>query len=105
MAYPIEVSGFDKAGRLYRERTVTRNISKSGCCFPVKTQLKPGDVVAIRLAGQRNEKTPPNKALLFQIVWVAPEGKEWIVGALNLHPENIWNVDFPSSTPPKPSPT
>ena len=103
LAFPIEVCGFDRTGHLFSERTATYNISDSGCRFPIQTQLERGDVVAIRLLSRQSEPSAQSKALLFQVVWAAREADGWMVGTLQLQPDNIWHVAFPPRNPPNSS--
>ncbi len=103
LAFPIEVSGFDRTGRMFCEKTLTRDISEAGCRFLVKTQLERGDVVAIKLIGRTNGHAPESKPLLFQIVWVSPEADGWAAGALQLQKANLWHMAFPPHPQPKTS--
>lgn len=103
LAFPIEVSGFDRTGRLFSECTTTRDVSDTGCRFQLKTQVQCGDVVAIKLLSRKKDQLPPSKPLLFQIAWVAAEADGWDAGALQLQQENIWHMAFPPSKRPKPS--
>ena len=102
--YPVEVSGLDPAGRLFSERTVTTNVSETGCCFQVKTRLERGAVVAIKLLSRQKETPHPAKAVLFQIIWVAPDADGLTVGTLKLQQEQMWNLAFPPKNLPKHSP-
>src|SRR5713226_2833225 len=92
LSYRIEVTGFDRAGRLFAEHTTTSNISEEGCRFVVKTPLQRGDVVAIKLMSREPSLPPQNRSLLFQVAWIAREQDGWAVGALKLQPENIWHT-------------
>jgi len=103
LAFPIEVSGFDRTGRHFSEATKTSDISEAGCRFRIKAQLEPGEVVAIKLITRGNGLAPASKALLFQIVWVSRHPDCWEVGALKLQPENIWHMSFPPGKQSKPS--
>lgn len=103
LTFPIEVSGFDPTARLFMERTVTTDVSEVGCRFQVKTQLSRGDVVAIKLLNRGSGPSTACKPLLFQIVWVRRDSEGWTAGALMLQPENIWHIDFPGATQPKPA--
>ena len=103
LAFPIEVSGLDRSGRMFSEKTSTCDISEVGCRFLVKTQLERGDVVAIKLISRTNGHAPESKPLLFQIVWVNCEADGWAVGALQLQKENLWHVAFPPHPQPKTS--
>ncbi len=105
LAFPIEVSGFDRNGRHFSETTKTFDISEAGCRFHIKERLEPGDVVAIKLITRGNGLAPASKALLFQIAWVKPETDGWAAGALKLQPENIWHMSFPPGNQSKSSST
>lgn len=103
LAFPIEVSGFDRNGRHFSETTKTFDISEAGCRFHIRERLQPGDVVAIKLVIRDNGQAPASKALLFQIAWVKPESDGWAAGALKLQSENIWHMSFPPRDQPKAS--
>ena len=100
MTFPVEVSGFDPNGRLFCERTVTQDISATGCRILLKTQIGRGEVVAIRLLSRGREGASPSRPLLFQVIWVAREGEGWIAGALMLQQEKFWQMEFPGKTTP-----
>ncbi len=103
LAFPIEVCGFDRTGRLFFERTMTRDVSEAGCLFQVKTPLERGDVVAIRLLSSGEDQPSAGKPVLFQIMWSIREPEGWTAGALRLQPENIRHGTFPPSEQPKSS--
>ena len=100
LACPVEVSGFDMNRRLFCERTVTQDISYTGCRFLLKTQMARGNVVAIRLLGRGHEEAPPGHPILFNVIWVAREEDGWVVGALMFQPEKFWHVEFPDKNNP-----
>ncbi len=104
LTFPIEVSGFDRTGRLFSERTVTLDISEAGCRFHLKTQIERGDVVAVKLLSRRDLSLPPARPLLFQVIWIDREEDGWVAGALKLQPEDIWHMAFPPSNHPKTPP-
>jgi len=101
LVFPIEVSGLDRSGRMFCERTVTSDISEVGCRFQMKTQPQRGDVVAIKLLSRRDAGAPESKALMFRVAWTARTADGWTAGALQLQPENIWHVGFPPKNPSK----
>lgn len=103
LAFPIEVCGFDPTGRLFFERTMTRDVSEAGCRFQVKTPLERGDVVAIRLLSSGEDQPPASKPVLFQIMWSIREPQGWTASALRLQPENIRHGTFPPGEQPKSS--
>jgi len=95
IAFPIEISGFDAAGRIFRECSVTSDVSEQGCKFDLLRELKGGDVIAIQLVSPGKDRPKKSKPLLFEVAWVCPSMHGWTLGALKLQPENIWNLIFP----------
>jgi hypothetical protein len=95
LAFPIELFGFDSANHYFTERSVTVNVSKSGCQFRLRTRVNERTVVAIRVTPPEGVKVIPPKPALFLISWVKRAGDKWAVGASTLQPENIWPIDVP----------
>ncbi len=101
LRYPIEVSGFTRAGTLFAEFTQTMDISESGCRFTLKEPVRRNDVVAIKLLRRHGDPDVMSRAELFQIVWRERGGTHWYVGALKLRDERFWEVSFPPKLPPE----
>lgn len=97
LAFAIEVSGFDQSGRFFAARTVTADISESGCRFALNVSLERGAVVAIKLVNQESSSAFPDRPLLFQVARVLQEKEGWTVGAMKLQPESLWCVAFPAA--------
>jgi hypothetical protein len=102
ISFPIEISGFDDAGRLFRECTVTTDVSEQGCKFDLLRELKRGSVVAIQLVSRTGERLDKSKPLLFEIAWADASVRGWTMGASKLQPENIWHLAFPAKKLPSP---
>lgn len=103
LTFPVEVTGFDANGRLFCERTITQDISATGCRILLKRLVSRDDVLAIRLLGHKQEGVEPGSLLLFHVVWVTREDKEWMVGAEMLQQKKFWHVQFPEKkNPPNP---
>lgn len=96
LTFPIEVSGFDRSGRYFSERTLTSDVSQSGCRFHLKSEVECSTVVAIKLVTRETGMPRSGRPLLFQVVRAACEKDGWSVGASSLQPENLWCVAFPS---------
>lgn len=103
LGIPIELFGFDSANQYFTERSVTINISKSGCQFPLKTRVNEKTVVAIRVTLPARAKQVPQRPALFLISWVRRAGEKWAVGAANLQTENIWPIALPDEPAPPPA--
>ena len=95
LTFSIELFGFNSANHYFTERSVTINVSKSGCQFRLKNQLNEKTVVAIRVAPPEGSQALPQKPVLFLISWVKQAGDKWAVGATTLQPENIWPIAVP----------
>jgi hypothetical protein len=95
LAFPIEVSGFDRAGNFFAENTTTADISESGCRFSLITEVLAKTVVALKLLSRRGPEPQPDKPLLFKIAWVSREKDRWMFGAMKLQKESVWCVAFP----------
>jgi hypothetical protein len=95
IAFPIEISGFDAAGRIFRECSITSDVSEQGCKFDLLRELKCGDVIAIQLVPPGGGRPEKSKPLLFEVAWVSPSSHGWTLGASKLQPENIWHLIFP----------
>jgi PilZ domain len=90
----IDVSGIDGDGEVFHERTLTRNVSQWGCGFMVSLELKPEDIVAIRVVSQDAEKSAPVRQSLFQVVRVTREENRWLVGAWKMDSGELWGIDL-----------
>ncbi len=100
LSFPIEVSGFDRSGKYFAERTMTLDISESGCCFRLSTQVERGAMVALKVVSRGNSKALPDRPLLFQIARLTQDGDGWTYGATKLQPESLWCVAFPAAAKP-----
>lgn len=100
LTFPVEVTGFDINRQLFCERTVTQDISASGCRFLLNRRIARGDVVAIRLLGCERENTQPGRPLLFNVIWVAHQDNAWVAGALMVQREKFWHMEFPDKDNP-----
>jgi hypothetical protein len=94
LAFPINVCGMDPNGHFFSEDTATHDISEQGCRFHVQRRPQEGDALAIRLMSRDGLPHPENRALLFEVRWVLPDGDGWLVGTFCLQPRNLWNMTF-----------
>jgi hypothetical protein len=70
LTLPIEVSGFNHAGRSFTELTSTYNVSNNGCVFGLHTEVDKDSVVAIRPIGQQKGASYEGRRVLFRVVHV-----------------------------------
>lgn len=98
--FPIEISGVDREGQPFLERTKTEDISEIGCRLDTKTQVRCGDVMEIKLMAPPGTLFPEEAPHQFEVMWVKPTKAGWSVGARKIQDGKIWKVTFP---PPKTS--
>jgi len=102
--FSIEITGFDRTGRLFTERTRTQDISEIGCRFDLLTPVERGNVIAIKLLPPGEAALPEEKPLLFEIIWTVTRAIGWTVGARKLQDDKIWKVTFPPANQPSEPP-
>jgi len=88
--YPIEVSGFNRRGRYFTERTLTLDVSDGGCKFGLSNELEKGSVVAIRVITRRNGREIDARPVLFQVNWFQGLAKGWALGVSKLQSGADW---------------
>lgn len=91
-AIPIAVSGIDRHGTVFHERTVTTNVSAWGCGFRVSVELWVDDIIALQASPAENAEPTPARQSLFQVVRVARENDGWNVGAWRIDQESFWEA-------------
>ena len=77
----LEVSGFDRRGRFFTERTACLDVGEISCAFRLRSEVAENAPVAIRVAGQNSEEID-FKPQLFQVVRVEEQTKGWMIGAI-----------------------
>ncbi|MGB6431868.1 MAG: PilZ domain-containing protein [Candidatus Acidiferrales bacterium] len=98
LRYPVEISGFDRAGKLFCEKTFTTDISATGCRAVLQEPLERGDTISIKLLGKLDPDPAAAVPQMFQIAWRAYKEGVWMVGALKLTEDKLWHVDFPKKS-------
>jgi hypothetical protein len=94
LAIAIFVSGIDRQGRAFHERTSTTNVSAWGCGFRISVELDIDDIVALQASPIENGGAATTRQSLFQIVRVNREADGWTVGAWKVDSENFWGADI-----------
>lgn len=98
--FSVEISGVDRKGHRFVERTKTEDISDRGCRLFTTVPLTCGDLINIRLLIPEGTTLPEESAQQFEIMWVAPARTGWSIGARKVLGGKIWKVSFP---PPRPT--
>jgi hypothetical protein len=95
LPYAIEVYGFDLSGHYFMERTITLNVSGSGCMVELKHCPGKQTVVAIQRVGRDGKRSAEHQPVLFQVCWTEKTGKRWIIGASKLQAGDMWGLSMP----------
>jgi hypothetical protein len=88
----IEVSGIDRSGEVFRERTFTSNISEWGCGFLLSVELKADEMIALGVTSKLPEKPAQARQSLFQVRHVERHEGGWLVGAWKMDSEDVWGA-------------
>src|ERR1700693_5823770 len=67
--FPVELSGVDRTGQPFVERTKTEDISDTGCRLVTAMAVKRGDMVNIRLTNPPGTRFPEELAQQFEVMW------------------------------------
>jgi PilZ domain len=90
IAIEIEVSGIGRDGKAFHQRTVTTNVSIWGCAFPLSVELKPDDIIAVRMISTTAKELPQTGQAMFQVVRVTREADGWAVAAWKMDGGDAW---------------
>jgi hypothetical protein len=94
----IEVSGFDRNGRFFSERTLTSDISDNGCKFNLQTEVDRHSALAIRVIHRRHGLELDSRPVLFEVARMEPQPGGWTMGASLMQPIGPWWVEVPDHT-------
>jgi PilZ domain len=100
LKFSIEICGFDVTGHFFTERTMTCDVSNSGCKFILHVEMEKNSVVAIRLIHHFNGREVDSRPLLFEVVRIEQEPNGQVLGASKLQAERLWCADFPQPRVP-----
>jgi len=99
LPFAVEVYGFDRSGQYFSERTVTLNVSTSGCMLDLKHEPEEQGVLAIRRVGRDGSRMPGHKPVLFLVCWTQKIGRRWAMGVSKLQSNDIWGLTMPQDHP------
>ncbi|HXZ13181.1 MAG TPA: hypothetical protein VEG64_12390 [Candidatus Sulfotelmatobacter sp.] len=95
LSRPIEVSGFDRNGRFFSERTLTFDISDNGCKFNLQTEVDRQSALAIRMIHRRHGLELDSRPVLFEVARMEPQPGGWTMGASLMQPIGPWWIELP----------
>ena len=95
VSIPVEITGIDRVGHLFTERTLVENVTEIGCRFNTQKQLQCGEIVAVKPLEPGKKSMTQEQLQLFEIVWAAHHKAGCTVGARKLQGQKLANVKFP----------
>ena len=93
---PVEITGIDDSGRAFAERSRVQNVGDSGCCFSIRSTVRPGSLVGIEPLGQDGARLPNEHPRPFVIIWVSRKGNCSTVGARSIGRDELAGARFAS---------
>jgi hypothetical protein len=95
LKFSVEVCGFDATGHLFTERTVTCDVTNSGCKFHLRVEVENNSVMAIRVIQHFNCREIDSRPILFQVVRIEHEFGGQALGVSKLQAERLRCAGFP----------
>jgi diguanylate cyclase (GGDEF)-like protein/PAS domain S-box-containing protein len=92
IAFPVEASGIDPAGKHFCERTRTATVSRYGCCLTLPRLLRPEQEIYLRRIGT------DERAVGRVVVQMGPNVDGFLYGlGMGKSCEGLWGIRFSSS--------
>jgi hypothetical protein len=93
----VEISGVDKAGLQFSERSKLEDVGDGGCSFSLRNAVSAGAILGVQPLGQDGEKFPDEYSRLFMVIWVKWRGDRWRVGTRCLTEDELSGAALPAS--------
>lgn len=87
LTFPIEVSGFERLGKYFVERTSCSDVGEISCAFTLRTAVALESVVAIRSFHWQNSSVMESRPVLFQVARVEEGEEHFVVAGVRLYPQ------------------
>jgi PilZ domain len=100
LAFHVEVSGIGLNGIPYCDHAAASDISDRGCQVHLTREVKPGDLLTIRVVRRESPAPDQEGPFLYQTIWVesGENGGTWIAGLTALDSGNPWRIHFPQES-------
>jgi hypothetical protein len=95
LTFEVEVSGLGLNGVPYCDLATASEVSDRGCKLRLSREVKPGDLLTIRVVREGSAGAQQESPFLYQVVWVDPGLDRWTAGLAALEPGNPWRMKFP----------
>ena len=86
VSFPIEVSGFNREGRFFTERTSASDFGERSCAFQIGSEVELNSIVAVRCFHWQNCGMFDSRPVLFRVTRVERGSEGWMVGAVKFLP-------------------
>jgi hypothetical protein len=98
-AFHVEVSGIGQSGIPYCDQAAASDVSEHGCQVHLTREVRPGDLLTLRVIRREDPADDYEKPFLYQAVWVEiHEDTGWTAGLFSLESGNPWRIDFPQES-------
>ena len=95
LTFEVELSGLGINGVPYCDLAIASDVSERGCKLRLSREVKPGDLLTIRVLGREDVGVHQEPPFLYQAVWVELDVGGWAAGLAALEPGNPWRMTFP----------
>jgi hypothetical protein len=93
----VQITGIDKAGQQFSERSRLEDVGDSGCRFTLPGAVQEGCVVGIMPLDQEGEALPDEFPRLFVVIWVKRKGNRLTIGARSLREDELSDGGSPTN--------
>jgi PilZ domain-containing protein len=97
----VEVTVDHGDGHPSTERTFIEDVSDFGCRFTTHMEVHQGDTVWLKLVTPAGKKIQDEEARQYQIMWVAPKGRTFTVGARLIKGEKLIDPEPAAAATPE----
>jgi hypothetical protein len=98
LSFHVEVSGIGPNGVPYCDQASASDVSDRGCQLHLSREVKPGDLLTVRVIRANSSGHKSESPFLYQAVWVARSNSRWVAGLSALEPGYPWPVNFPQES-------
>jgi hypothetical protein len=100
LAFHVEVSGIGLNGVPYSDHAAASDVSDRGCQVHLTREVKPGDLLTLRVVRRGSSARDQESPYLYQVVWVEfnENSGGWTAGLVALEPGNPWRIHFPKES-------
>lgn len=92
----VQISGIDKGGLQFTERSSLEDAGDAGCRFSLRNTVPGGAIVGVEPLGSDGEKLSDEYSRLFVVIWVKWRGDRWMVGMRCLTEDELSGAGLPA---------